>query len=383
MRGNGLPFSVAGLYVHVPFRRSAHAYDESFAVDVETADPDLFVDALCRELRLSAGEYGEEDAIRTVYLGGGRPSLLSREQLRSVLATLNETADVSAVEEVTIEVHPDDAQEDYLASLQSMGVDRVSLAALSFFPADLRALDAAHSAEQVTRALHNLRGAGYQKVSVDLLFGWPDQTQAQWQAALDRAVELNLPHVTLLEASSDAGPVASEDVLAHRLEYAMSRLHSKGYTQYELTHFARPGGESTHQARYYAHDNQLGLGPSAESFWWGHRDRAMARRWTNVSDLDQYVRLLRDRFPPVAFRQTLDRSSLATEYVLLRLRTNEGLNLDHFQARYGVALRSTAESLLDRLESEGLAEIDAPYLRLTTRGRLVADGITQKLTEAL
>jgi oxygen-independent coproporphyrinogen-3 oxidase len=374
---------VAGLYLHIPFRRSSHAYDESFAVDVETADVDRFVAALRRELRLYAGEYAEEEPIRTVYIGGGRPSLLSREHVRSVLATLNECADVSAVEEVTIEVHPSDAGEAPLQALRQMGIERVSLGALSFFPADLRAIEAAHSAEQVTRAFRNLRAAGFQNVSVDLLFGWPDQTQSQWKAVLDRAVELNLPHVTLLEASSAAGTVASDDVLAHRLEYAMTYLQSEGYAQYELTHFARPEAQSVHQVHYYAHENQLGLGPSAESFWWGHRGRALARRWTNVSDLERYVTLLRDRYPPVAFRQTLDRSALATEYVLLRLRTSDGLNLDHLQARYGLDLPETKASLLDRLQSEGLAEIESGHLRLTNRGRLVADAITEKLTEAL
>ena len=371
---------MAGLYLHVPFRRAPHTYDESFAVDVETADVDRFVDALRRELRLYVGEYATEAPLRSVYVGGGRPSLLSREQIRSLLAALNDTADLSAVEEVTIEVNPADAREEYLAALRQMGVDRVSLAALSFFPADLRAVDAPHSAEQVTRAIRSLRTAGFQKVSVDLLFGWPDQTQAQWAAALDRAVELNLPHVTLLEAAADAGPVASDNALAHRLEHAMSRLPSEGYTQYELTHFARSGARSVHQVHYYAHDNQLGLGPSAESFWWGRRGRALARRWANVSDLDRYVQLLRDRYAPVAFRQTLDRTGLATEYVLLRLRTDDGLPLDHLEARYGVDLAAAEGALLDRLAEEGLATLENGHLRLTNRGRLVADPITEKLT---
>jgi len=374
---------VAGLYIHIPLQRSPHAYDQRFAVDVDAANVDRFVAALRRELRLYVGEYAEEDPLRTVYFGGGRPSLLSRDQLRSVLATLNDCADLSAVEEVTIEVHPADAREESLRALRQMGIDRVSVGALSFFPSDLEAVNAPHSAEQVTRAFRDLRAAGFQKVSVDLLFGWPDQTQSEWKAVLDRTAELNLPHVTLIEAASEDGRVASDDVLAHRLEYAMTYLRAEGYTQYELTHFARPGARSIHQSQYYAHENQLGLGPSAESFWWGHRGRAMARRWTNVSDLDRYVKLLTDRFPPVAFRQTLDRSALATEYVLLRLRTDDGLNLHQLEARYDVDLAASAWSLLDRLESEGLADIDGPHLRLTDRGRLVADAITEKLTDLL
>jgi len=374
---------VAGLYLHIPFRRSSHTYDESFAVDRETADADRFVEALCREIRLYAGEYAEDDPFRTIYVGGGRPSLLSQDQIRSLLATLNDAADLSLVEEVTLEVHPDDAQDRYLSALRRMGVDRVSLPVLSFFPPSLRAVDAPHSAEQVARALRAVRAAGFENVSVDLLFGWPAQTSAQWTATLDRAVELNLPHVTLLEGSPDSGPVDSEATRAHRLEHAMSRLQSDGYAQYELTHFARPGARSVHQVHYYAHENQLGLGPSAESFWWGRRERGLARRWQNVSDLDRYVQLLQDRFAPVSFRQTLDRTGLATEYVLLRLRTDEGLSLDQLATRYGVDLTASEGALLDRLEADGLAELVDGHLRLTNRGRLLADAITGKLTDAL
>jgi oxygen-independent coproporphyrinogen-3 oxidase len=194
---------------------------------------------------------------------------------------------------------------------------------------------------------------------------------------------MNIPHITIVEATAEEGPVVSDEALADRLEFAMTFLQSEGYDQYELTHFALPGHRSAHQEHYYAHGNYLGLGPGAESFWWIHREDGFgARRWKNVSDLGQYASLLDDRYPPVAFRRTLNQPELAHEYVLLRLRTSEGLDLDVLNRQYDVDLYSSRITLLDRLQEEGLIRADEHSLRLTNRGRLVADAITKQLLPA-
>ena len=371
---------MAGLYVHVPLRRGTHAYDDSYAVDVDTADPSRVVAALRRELRLYARQYADEEPLRTLYLGGGRASLLSLQHLQTLLNALQETLDLSAVEEVTVEANPADVDSDYARGLRRMGVDRVSLEALSFSASALEALEAPHTATDVEQARRVLAAMGPDAVSATLLFGWPEHSHDEWAATLEHAVATDLPHLTVVEASADAGPVASEAARAHRLQHAMSLLESEGYAQYELTHFARPGARSRHQTRYYAHENQLALGPSSESFWWSHREtHARARRWTNVSDVDRYVELLRQQYPPVAYRQTLDRTALAQEYVMLRLRTAAGLDLDRLQRQYGVDLAAAAGTLLARLRDEGLARTDDHAVRLTPRGRLVADAITEKL----
>jgi oxygen-independent coproporphyrinogen-3 oxidase len=191
---------------------------------------------------------------------------------------------------------------------------------------------------------------------------------------------MRIPHLTIVEATAEEGPVVSDEALADRLQFAMRFLQSEGYDQYELTHFALPGHRSAHQEHYYAHGNYLGLGPAAESFWWIQREEgSAARRWKNVSDLDQYASLLDGRYPPVAFRRTLNRAELAHEYVLLRLRTSEGLDLNVLDRRYGVDLYSSRINLLNRLQEEGLILVDGHTLRLTNRGRLVADAVTKQL----
>ncbi|MEF8796498.1 MAG: coproporphyrinogen III oxidase [Salinivenus sp.] len=371
---------MAGLYVHVPFRRGTHAYDDRFAVEVDSADESRFGAALRRELRLYTQRYASDEPLQTLYLGGGRPSLLSLDHLQSFFTALQETLDLSALEEVTLELAPADVDSDYARGLRKMGIDRVSLEALAFSAPALQALEAPHAAEDVDQSIRVLQSVGPESISITLMFGWPEQSQGDWAATLERAVSMGVPHVTLVETSSEAEAVATEKARARRFEHAMSALQAEGYAQYELTHFAQPGARSRHQTRYYAHDNQLGLGPSSESFWWDRRGAsARARRWTNVSDLDRYVTLLRDRYPPAAYRQTLDRTALAQEYVMLRLRTAAGLDLGRLQEQYGVDLRSEAGPLLDRLQEEDLIRVEHRTVRLSARGRLVADAITKKL----
>lgn len=372
--------SVAGLYVHVPFQRAPHTYEDGYAVDVDTADPSQYVTALCRELRMQANTYTARETTRTLYAGGGRPSLLPLGSVHSLLRTFVDVFAPTTLEEATAEVHPADATPDYLHGLQRMGIDRLSLPVLSFFPSDLRAIDAAHTAQDAIQALRRARTAGFDNLSIDLLFGWPEQSLSDWKAVLQLAVGLGIPHVTLIEADSQLGPVASDEALAHRLEVAMRFLQSEGYDQYELTHFARDGYHSLHQEHYYAHENQIGVGPSAESFWWPRRRRdGQAQRWANVADLDEYVRLLSEGASPVAYRETLDRIELAEEYVLLRLRTRAGLNLTRLANRYGFDLQAEHGEVLARLHDNGLIHRDDERLRLTNRGVLVADAIARRL----
>lgn len=371
---------MAGLYVHVPFRRTAHAYDESYAVDVESADRSAFVTALQRELRADARTYAAEEAITTIYAGGGRPSLLPLKSVHSILTTVVDVFDASSFEEGTAEINPADVTPDYMRGLKRMGFDRLSIPILSFFPADLQAIGAPHSAEEAVEALRMTRLIGFDDVSIDLLFGWPEQSVSDWRAVLTLAVELDVPHVTLIEATESAAPVAGTETRADQLEFAMTFLQSEGYEQYELTHFARPGHRSAHQEAYYAHGNYLGLGPSAASFWWQNRSRAaVGRRWTNVSDLAEYAALLDDGASPVAYRETLSPTALAREYVLLRLRTTQGIDLDRLDNRYGVDLVAEHETVLDSLQERGLLHHDERSVRLTNQGRLLADAIAQQL----
>lgn len=369
---------MAGLYVHVPFRHANRSFDGSEYVVSEAPDFSRFETALCRELRYYAQDYAADEPMQTIYAGGGRPSLLPLSSVHAILATLLDVFDASRFEEAVAEVSPADATPRYVHGLKRLGFDRLSLSVLSFFPSVLQSIDAPHTAAEAIRALQRAREAGFDTLSVDLLFGAPHQSLDTWEATLRQAIEMRVPHVTIMEAPATTPP--EDEKRADQLEIAMTLLQSEGYEQYELTHFALPGHRSIHQENYYAHGNYLGIGPSAESFWWPDRAAPLrARRWSNVSDVERYTDLLRQRYPPVVYRQTLNQTTLAHEYILLRLRTRAGLDLTHLESQYGVDLHERKPDVIDRLVEENLIHDANNTLRLTLQGRLLTDAITERL----
>lgn len=372
---------MAGLYVHIPFRPERQAHDEAFYVVTDRSEFSSFATALGRELEYYVHQHTLEEPFTTVYVGGGRPSLLPFETVHRLVRTGAEILDASAIEEATAEIHPTDAQLRDLSRLRRLKFNRLSIEVLSFNDEDLSSVNALHTAEEAKRAIEHARQAGFQAISIDLLFGWPSHSFSQWKRSLQRAVDLEIPHLSLIEAPTEKNSHRLDIEQAKRLEYAMTFLREEGYEQYALTHFALPNHRSLHQENYYTHGNHLGVGPGAQTFWWTHREQnPLARRWSNVNDVQRYIDLLADQYPPVSYRQTLDKMALAQEYVLLRLRTADGLDLDELESTYGYDLRESESSLLTRLSEEGLIYTnDSSHVRLTQDGFLAADAITERL----
>ncbi|MFB6099552.1 MAG: coproporphyrinogen-III oxidase family protein [Salinibacter sp.] len=354
------------LYLHVPVHRFPPPIDAS-----------TLTTALVREIEQHCPPPSTDRDHRTLYLGG-RPVRLLPSALRTLADTIRGHLGTAVLQEVTAERSPTDASSPNLDRLRDLGVTRLSIEGRSFADEELRATGAPHSAADLGRVLRRVRESGFQSTSVDLSFGGA-QSHATWKRSLQRAVDLRVPHLTLHEREHTGGP-DEERARADRFAFAMRFLDAKGYEQYELTHFARPGHRSCYQTHVYAHGNVLGIGPGAESFWWPDRsDPSTARRWSNVTDVAAYVDRLQNGEPPVVHQKDLDPTALAREYILLRLRTIAGLDLDVLEERYGVSLRDRRAATLDRLAAEGLIH-DAPdRVRLTPRGRLLADAITQRL----
>ena len=371
---------MAGLYVQVPFRQEPRSSDGASTAAPGSADESAFVEALSREADRYAQHPLTEAPISTLYVGSNRPSALSPTLLDAITGALRPVVDASAIPEATVELNPDNISLSYVNGLRQLGLTRVSVEALSLVPDDLRTIGAAPSIGDLPRTLRRVRRAGFETVSVDLSFGGAEHSLSHWKASLHRAVELRVPHIALHERDPSKVFEADQKERARRLGFAMRFLRAKGYEQYELTHFARPGHRSRHQEKYYAHGNYLGLGPGAESFWWPDRtDPSTARRWSNVSDPATYVERLRNDASPVEQLESPDRSALAREYILLRLRTKAGLDLDVLDDRYELSLRTRRASTLDRLAEEELIHDDPDRVRLTDRGRLLTDAITQRL----
>lgn len=371
---------MAGLYIHVPFRDAPRLFDDSYYVVPSASDVAEYTRALASEIRQSTELAEAAELVTTVYIGGGRPGHLPSDSVRALVESLREDIGCQSIEEATVELAPDDATNNRLHELAETGITRISLETLSFLQEEVDALRAPHSAEQSVRAVRQTEETSFDSYSVTLAFGASGQTLATWKASLHRAVDLGVPHVTIREISPAGNQKEPTVDAAECLAFAMTFLQAKGYRQYELTHFARPEHTSRHQRNFYAHGNQLGLGLGAESFWWPNRsDPTTARRWTNVDDLQEYIECIENEESPLGDQESLSRKTLAHEYVMLRLRTKEGVDLDELESRYDVSLRSDHGQFLDRLTREGLIHTDPGSIRLTDRGRLLTDAITQRL----
>jgi oxygen-independent coproporphyrinogen-3 oxidase len=365
---------VAGLYVHIPFRTTPCLYDDS---PIVLARPPYgsTLHAIQQELHDLAHRFAEP--IRTIYIGGGRASLLSADTLDTLIRAIREHFDAASLEEVTLELNPADATTDFLDAVRAIGIDRLSVEVMSFFADDLAALQAPHTADQAEAALEAIRHAGFERFSVELLFGWAALDPIHWKANLQKAIRLGAPHLAIIECTGEQLAEADDDVRTDQYQFAMDFLPDQGFEHYEVSHFAQPGQRGVHNARHWDHSNYLGVGPSAHSFWW---DDLPAHRWSNVGNLPRYEALLRQHHRPLAQTTPLPLTALADEYVMLRLRTADGLDLDTLNARYGVDLVAQKADTLAQLEDAGyLAFTTDRRIRLTPQGVLVCDAVTQKL----
>lgn len=379
---------MAGLYLHIPFCSQRCTYCDFYFVTTERSRAG-FLQALRAEIESYAAKYGKSEAIETIYFGGGTPSLLTLDELAGILQTVHEHFDTKNVRETTLELNPEDVDVDYLRGLRAIGVDRLSIGIQSFYGDDLAFMNRSHTAEQAAEIVPKARQAGFDNFSVDLIFGLPEQPPEYWMANVEKAVRLEVPHFSTYGLTVEPGtPLhkqvqrglvtpAPEESVSELYQFTMDYLRQHGYEHYEISSFSKPGRRAEHNQLYWSHANYLGFGPSAHSFWW---KGLPASRWSNVRNLRQYEALLAGRQLPIDGREALSLDMLADEYIMLRLRTSDGLDLARLDTRYGVDLVYEKGDELAWLEEEGFIEpIRNQRLRLTDRGRLVCDAVTGRL----
>lgn len=379
---------MAGLYLHIPFCTQRCVYCDFYFTTTRRSHAS-FVNALCEEIEYYASEYAGREQIKTIYFGGGTPSLLELDDLARILQTIHASFDTQQVRETTLEMNPDDADPEYLDGLRSIGFNRLSIGIQSFFASDLEFMNRSHTPDQAEASLERAVEAGFDNVSADLIFGIPDQPEEYWFANVQKLIRLGIPHVstysltveerTPLHNMVERGlvqPVPDEE-LESRYRFTMDFLREHGYEHYEVSSFSKPGSRSQHNQIYWNHSNYLGFGPSAHSFWWLGLP---AERWFNVANLKRYEALLQQHNVPLGGKEPMSIDMLANEYILLRLRTSDGVDLDHLASRYGVDLVYEKESDLAEMEDEGyLASTDDRHVRLTDAGKLLCDAITSRL----
>lgn len=373
---------MASIYVHIPFCESRCAYC-AFYSSTYRGNKGAYLSALCKELELRR-DYLSGAPIRTLYFGGGTPSLLSAEEFSQVLSCISRFYDISSVEEFTVEVNPDDVTHDYMLSLRALGVNRISMGVQSFLAADLQVMGRRHSVEQVYAAVEAIRGAGIENLSIDLIYGLPGQTLNAWADNVAKAVALEPQHISAYSLTYEEGsklarlaqsgtvrPV-DEDSCAEMFSLLRTELSKAGYQQYEISNFSKLGKESKHNSSYWDGTPYLGVGASAHSY------DGLSRQW-NIANSRLYIEKMQQGADDYFELEELDLETRYNDFVLTTLRTMKGLDLSRLKELYSTRLFDYCMENASKALSEGLLVEENGFLRLTEEGLFISDNVMADL----
>ena len=375
-----------GIYIHIPFCKSRCIYCGFYS----TTNKELkerYVDALIREIHMRKDDFARlgtslsPSSTSTVYFGGGTPSSLSVCDIKRIVGALESTFN-GTPSEVTLEMNPDDVTEDYIKAVRQMGINRISMGIQTFDDSRLQFIRRRHNASQAEKAVMTIREEGIHNVSIDLMFGFPNQTIDEWVTDIKKAIALHPTHISAYSLmyeedtplfrmlqKGEINQIDDETSLAMYTEL-INRLTANGYEHYEISNFAMPGYRSVHNSSYWHDTPYLGFGAAAHSY---NKD---TRSW-NIPDLKKYIESIESGVLP-SESEVIDADTHYNDLITTALRTREGLNLDDLPQKYReYALVNARKSI-----SEHLLEATDSHIRLTREGLFVSDMVMSELIKA-
>ena len=376
---------MAGIYIHIPFCKSRCIYCDFFTSTNE-AEMDQYVQALCSEI-VSRKHELTNDLIKTIYFGGGTPSRLQQNHFEIIFDTINANYTLAAKVEITIETNPDDLSPEYVDMLRVLPFNRISIGIQSFDDDELKFLSRRHDANGAIEAVKYCQANGFHNISIDLMYGLPNQTLDIWQRNLQKAVELNIQHIsayhliyeekTRLYSLLQAGKVnpVDEDCSLAMFEMLIDTLTKADFEHYEISAFAKPGFISQHNSSYWTGEKYLGFGPSAHSFDGEHR-------WWNVSSMPKYIAGINSSNPNIE-KEDLDLTAKYNEYIITGLRTMWGIDLEELKTRFGDELYEYFLQNAQRYFNLNYLKRENSNVALTHKGIFISDGIMSDLMKVL
>lgn len=372
---------MAGIYLHIPFcKKACHYCDFHFSTLHENMGE--MVEAICHEIILRKN-YLSDEKIESIYFGGGTPSLLNEIQLVKLIRILHETFDVVADAEITLEANPDDLTKENLLIFKTSGINRLSIGIQSFREQDLIVMNRAHNVEQALMCVKDAKEAGFENISIDLIYGLPDMSGDDWRKNLEIAFSLDVDHLSCYSLTVEPKTALAKMIQQHKvsdIDDAQSALHFEmlmdetaihNFEHYEISNFARHKKYSKHNTSYWQRKKYLGVGPSAHSF------DGDTRQW-NVYNNSIYLRTLKNSEIPFE-REELTGKDKLNEYLLTSLRTMWGMNLDFVKNNFGNDAAFELEKKLSLLIDEQLVELKDNNFILTRKGKYFADKISLQL----
>ncbi len=371
-----------GIYIHVPFCRSKCQYCDFYSVtSKDDSLLDGYLSAMCRHIK-ETGRLAPAYRVDTIYFGGGTPTFFGADGMADLLNAVRRAFDVDSGAEITFEANPDSVSDHLLRRLRAEGFNRVSLGVQSDDDSVLKMLGRPHTYEQAVTAVRRIRKAGFQNLSLDLMYGLPGQTLESWNATLQNVLSLQSEHIscyslkleenTPLYAARDIYTFPSDDVQADMYLSAVEILRTKGYRQYEISNFAKRGLASRHNLKYWMGGEYLGFGPDASSDFAG-------KRFSMVRDLKAYIDGIRHGGQVVREIQEIPLRERAGEYLMTRLRTVSGVNAEEYEKQYLLPFAPLAASLDHCVEHNLARRPSEGRYALTPEGFLVSNSIISDL----
>jgi len=368
---------MAGIYIHIPYCKSICHYCDFYKVSDE-GNHERFIRAVIQEAKLRK-DYLSGESIATIYFGGGTPSVLSVKELSELI---NGIYDIFLVEkecEITIEVNPDDVSLDWLRDIRKTGFNRLSLGIQSWNDEVLRILNRRHTSKKSSEALILSEKAGFENISVDLIYGIPGYDSVKWGNDLDQTFRYNIKHLsayhltikpgTFLDKLKKAGEVEEQDEEESNTQFNLliEKADKAGFIQYEISNFAKDGWFSVHNSNYWRQVMYIGLGPSAHSF------NKISRQW-NISNLEKYI-IAVESDKKFYTREELDMKKMFNEYILTSLRTMWGADLDYIERNFSKEGYDYVMNLSKKFIDYGLMKMESNHLILTNTGKMISDNI--------
>ena len=375
--------TMAGIYIHIPFCKKRCIYCDFYSTTL-LKYRGAYVGALCRELRLRK-DYLKGEAVQTVYIGGGTPSLLQRAELEQLFGEIGRVYGLSDCEEITLEANPDDLTEHYVQMLTTLPINRLSIGIQTFDDGLLKLLNRRHTAAEAITAVKRCQDAGFSNISIDLIYGLPGETDAIWEHDLEQAIGLGVQHISAYSLTYEEGTAlwqlrekqqikeTDEEQSLRFFSTLMQRLKEAGFQHYEISNFCLPGRHSRHNSSYWEGIPYLGCGAAAHSF------DGSSRQW-NVADLTKYIDGIFDG-QPLYEREELSATTRYNELVMTRLRTSRGLDLEALRTAFGERLYRYCMEMARPCIERGFLAIEGNHLHLTETGIFISDDIISDLMD--
>lgn len=372
---------MAGIYLHIPFCKQACHYCD-FHFSTRLVHKAEMVDCLIMEMKLHAAHL-KGQSVNTIYFGGGTPSILEAVQIEQILEGLSLHFSISENPEITLEANPDDLSLAYLKDIRLAGINRLSIGIQSFDEEDLKFMNRAHNATQSHQALGNCREAGFDNLSIDLIYGLPNRDENFWRKQLETAWNYRPDHISAYALTVEEKTAydhyikqgifsaPDDEISLVHFKLLTQFLQDKGYEHYEISNFAQAGKISQHNSNYWRRKHYLGLGPGAHSFFGNFR------QW-NVANNALYMKKIKANNPWYQ-KEELSLADQYNEYIMTRLRTNWGLDTQEIEQEFGPTFLVHFNQLAGPFLNAGKLKQEGPRITLSPSAKFLADGIAADL----